>query len=336
MSDSTANAAQSAGSTSGRRGQERYVAPLDETPLREIDVVDVNAVPESQWREAWKRLRVSPLFWLATLILVVLAVMVTFPSLFTDADPNQASLGNQFGPPSEGHPFGYNFQGADIWARTVYGARASVAVGVLATIVTVLLGVVTGAIAGFYGGIVDTLISRISDIFFSIPLLLAAITVLSVINNLIPNRSFWTAVIVVVMALALFAWPQITRQMRGAVLEVKNLEFVDAATAIGASKLTNLRRHIVPNALSPVIVTATITLGIFIVSESALSFLGLGLPQNIVSWGNDLSDAQNLVRSGQNLIVMYVPATALAITVLGFVLLGEAVREALDPKAKKS
>ncbi|MCW2829456.1 MAG: peptide transporter permease, partial [Aeromicrobium sp.] len=141
---------------------------------------------------------------------------------------------------------------------------------------------------------------------------------------------------VVVMALALFAWPQITRQMRGAVLEVKNLEFVEAATAIGASRLTNLRRHIVPNALSPVIVSATIMLGVFIVSESALSFLGLGLPQTIVSWGNDLSDAQNLVRSGQHLVVMWVPATALAVTVLGFVLLGEAVREALDPKAKKS
>ena len=319
-----------------RPGQERFVAPIEETPLRDIDVVDVSAVPESQWKEAWKRLRRSPLFWLSAVIITVLAVMVSFPTLFTSADPNQASLGNQFAPPSEGHPFGYNFQGADIWARTVYGARASVAVGVLATLVTLLLGMVTGAIAGFYGGIVDTLLSRLSDIFFSIPLLLAAIVVISVINNLFPNRGFWSSVFIVVMALSLFAWPQITRQMRGAVLEVKNLEFVDAATAIGASKLTNLRRHIVPNALSPVIVSATILLGIFIVSESALSFLGLGLPQNIVSWGNDLSDAQTLVRSGQHLVVMWVPATALAITVLGFVLLGEAVREALDPKAKKS
>ncbi|MRJ76789.1 ABC transporter permease subunit [Aeromicrobium sp. SMF47] len=317
-------------------GQERFVAPLDETPLRAIDAVDVDAVPESQWKEAWKRLRKSPLFWLASLIILVLAVMVAFPTLFTSADPNEASLGKQFAPPSEGHPFGYNFQGADIWARTVYGARASVAVGVLATVVTVVLGMVTGAIAGFYGGIVDTIVSRLSDIFFSIPLLLACIVVISVINNLWDDRGFWGSVLVVVMALALFAWPQITRQMRGAVLEVKNLEFVDAATAIGASKVSNLRRHIVPNALSPVIVSATIMLGVFIVSESSLSFLGLGFPQSMVSWGNDLADAQTLVRSGQHLVVMWVPATALAITVLGFVLLGEAVREALDPKAKKS
>jgi oligopeptide transport system permease protein len=319
-----------------RPGQERFVAPLDETPLRAIDAVDVDAVPESQWREAWKRLRKSPLFWLSALIILVLAVMVAFPGLFTSADPNQAALDKQFAPASEGHPFGYNFQGADIWARTVYGARASVAVGVLATIVTVILGIVTGAIAGFFGGITDTVMSRLSDIFFSIPVLLGGIVIISVINNLYPNRGFWGSVLSVVLALAVFAWPQITRQMRGAVLEVKNLEFVDAATAIGASKATNLRRHIVPNALSPVIVSATIMLGVFIVSESALSFLGIGLPQSIVSWGNDLSAAQTLVRSGQHLVVMWVPATALAITVLGFVLLGEAVREALDPKARKS
>ncbi len=319
-----------------RPGQERFVAPIEETPLREIDVVDIDAAPESQWKEAWKRLRGSPLFWVSSVIIVVVLIAVAFPGLFTSADPRAASLDNQFDPPSEGHLFGYNFQGQDIWARTVYGARASVAVGVLATLVTLVLGMVTGALAGFYGGMVDTLFSRVSDIFFSIPLLLAAIVVISVINNLLPNRGFWTSVIIVVLALALFAWPQITRQMRGAVLEVKNLEFVDAATAIGASKLTNLRRHIVPNALSPVIVSATILLGIFIVSESALSFLGIGLPQNIVSWGNDLSSAQNLVRSGQHLVVMWVPATALATTVLGFVLLGEAVREALDPKARKS
>ncbi len=200
---------------------------------------------------------------------------------------------------------------------------------------TAVLGMITGAIAGFYGGIVDTLISRVSDIFFSIPLLLACIVVISVINNMWPNRGFWGAVAVVVVALSLFAWPQITRQMRGAVLEIKNLEFVDAATAIGATRMTNLRRHIVPNALAPVIVASTISLGVFIVAETSLSFLGLGLPSNVASWGNDLSAAQNQVRSGQHLQLMYVPAAALALTVLGFILLGEAVREALDPKARK-
>ena len=318
-----------------RPGQERFVAPIEETPLRAIDAVNVDAVPENQWKEAWKRLRTSVLFWFAVLILVGIAAMVFFPNLFTDVDPTRGDLSNSFAPPSEGHPFGYTQQGADVWARTVHGARASVAVGLLTTILTTILGVVTGAVAGYYGKISDTFISRTSDIFFSIPLLLACIVVISVLNIEFPDRGFWGSVFVVVMALALFAWPQITRQMRGAVLEIKNLEFVDAATAIGASRMKNLWRHIVPNALAPVIVTATISLGVFIVAESSLSFLGLGLPQNVVSWGNDLSAAQSQVRSGQHLNVMYVPAAALATTVLGFILLGEAVREALDPKARK-
>ena len=322
--------------TRARPGQERFVAPVEETPLRAIDAVDVDAVPESQWREAWKRLRRSALFWFALCIISVIALMIAFPTLFTDIDPSQADLSNSFAPASEGHPFGFTQQGADVWARTVYGARASVAVGVLATLVTAAIGIVTGAIAGFYGGLADSILSRLSDIFFSIPLLLACIVVISVINNIWPDRGFWAAVGVVVLALALFAWPQITRQMRGAVLEVKNLEFVDAATAIGATRMRNLVRHIVPNALAPVIVASTISLGIFIVAESALSFLGLGLPQNVVSWGNDLSNAQNTVRAGTHLNVMWVPATALATTVLGFILLGEAVREALDPKGRKS
>ncbi|MET0822688.1 MAG: ABC transporter permease [Aeromicrobium sp.] len=319
-----------------RPGQERYVAPIDETPLRAIDAVNVDAVPENQWKEAWKRLRTSPLFWLSTAILLVVATMIFFPSLFTNADPNRPpSLMDSFSPARKGHPFGFTEQGGDVWARTVYGARASVAIGLLTTIIVAILGIITGAIAGFYGGIVDTLVSRFSDIFFSIPLLLACIVVISVLNNIFPNRGFWGSVFVVVAALSLFAWPQITRQMRGAVLEIKNLEFVDAATAIGASKMKNLRRHIVPNALAPVIVASTISLGVFIVAESSLSFLGLGLPSNVASWGNDISAAQNQVRSGQNLRVMFVPATALAVTVLGFILLGEAVREALDPKARK-
>lgn len=319
-----------------RPGQERFVAPLDETPLEEVDAVDMDSVPESQWKEIWNRLRKSALFWFAVAILLVLTVMIAFPSLFTSADPDFKDLANSLEPARDGAPFGFDRQGGNVWARTVYGARASVAVGVLTTIIVAVVGIITGAIAGYYGKLVDTLFSRTADIFFSIPLLLAAIVVISVINNLYPNRGFWGAVAVIVLALGAFAWPQITRQMRGAVLEVKTLEFVDAATAIGATRWTNLRRHVIPNSLAPVIVTSTISLGVFIVAESTLSFLGLGLPQNVVSWGNDLSAAQIQIRSGQDLRVMWVPASALAFTVLGFILLGESVREAIDPKARKS
>ncbi|TNC35446.1 ABC transporter permease [Mumia zhuanghuii] len=316
-------------------GQERYVAPLEETPLAAVDSVQVDEAPSSQWKEAWKQLRRNPMFLVSAALLAILAVIIAVPGLFTNSDPQLCELSRSLDPASPGHPFGFNFQGCDVWSRTLYGARASVAVGVLTTLLVVLIGSLAGAFAGFKGGWVDGIISRISDIFFAIPLILAAIVCLSAINNWFPDRAFWGGISAVVLTLAVFGWPQIARIMRGSVMEVKNLEFVDAAKAIGAKDSRNLWRHIVPNSVSPVIVTATVSLGIFIVAEATLSFLGLGLPASVVSWGNDISEAQRLVRSGTRLGVMFVPATALALTVLSFILLGDAVRDALDPKAKK-
>ncbi|MEG9226311.1 ABC transporter permease [Aeromicrobium sp. Sec7.5] len=317
-------------------GQERWVAPVAETPLKDVDAVDTEAAPESQWKEAWKRLRRNPLFWISSGLLTLLVIVLAVPGLFTDADPAYCVLTDSLADARAGSPFGFDKQGCDVWSRTLYGARASVLVGVLTTLLVTLIGIVTGAIAGFYGTFLDAIISRLGDIFFAIPLLLAAIVTLSIINNLNPDRGFWGGSLAIVLTLALFAWPQITRQMRASVLQVKNLEFVDAAKAIGATPRVNLMRHIVPNSLAPVIVTAMISLGVFITTEATLSFLGLGLPSSVVSWGNDISAAQNLVRSGQDLSVMFVPAGALALTVLAFILLGDAVRDALDPKAGKS
>ncbi len=316
-------------------GQERFVAPIDETPLQETGVaIDDSQPPENQWKEAWKLLRRNWIFWISAAILSVVALMVVWPSLFTDLDPTRADLSRSLEGPSSGHIAGFNRQGYDVFARTVHGARASVLVGFLCTLVVVVIGVITGALAGFYGGFVDTIFSRLADVFFAIPLLLGAIVGLSVVNNLFPDRGFWAAIIAVVIALGAFAWPQITRITRGAGLEVKNLEFIDAAKAIGVTRRRNLIRHVVPNSLAPVIVTSTVSLGIFIVAEATLSFLGIGLPFGIVSWGNDIAAAQVQVRSGNRMGVMYWPAGALALTALGFILLGDAVSDALDPKRR--
>lgn len=316
-------------------GQERFVAPLEETRLAAVDSLDLEEAPESQWRETWKLLRRSPLFIVSMILLAGVVVIVIAPGLFTNSDPRLCVTGRSLDGPSSGHPFGFDRQGCDVWSRTLYGARASVAVGVLTTALVALVGGFTGAVAGYVEGWVDSLLSRISDIFFAIPLVLAAIVMLSAINNIWPDREFWGGVTVVVLALALFGWPQVMRIMRGSVLEVKNLEFVDAARAIGASSMTNLARHVVPNALAPVIVTATVSLGIFIVAEATLSFLGLGLPPTVISWGNDISNAQSQVRAGTDLRVLFVPSTFLALTVLTFILLGDAIRDALDPKARE-
>jgi oligopeptide transport system permease protein len=316
-------------------GQEHFVAPLGETPLVATGTLDTSRPPESQWKEAWKNLRRNVLFWIAAVIIGFVAIVVLFPGLFTDLDPAKADLSRSLEGSSPGHIAGFDKQGYDVFARTIYGARASVAVGLACTFVVTFLGLLTGALAGFYAGWSDTIVSRVADIFFAIPLLLGAIVGLSVLNNVWPDRGFWGGVGAVTFALAAFGWPQVTRIARSAVLEVKNLEFVDAARAIGASRSRNLWRHVVPNSLAPVIVIATVSLGIFIVAEATLSFLGIGLPYGVVSWGNDISAAQNQIRSGQRLGVLFWPAGALALTVLGFILLGDAVQDALDPKSRK-
>lgn len=318
-------------------GQERFVAPVEETPLQAIDDVDTSSPPTSLWADAWRSLRRNPLFVVSTLLIIFIVVVVAFPGLFTSQSPTKCLLAeHSLGPAQAGHPFGFNQQGCDVFARVIHGARASVAVGVLCTLIVVIIGGITGALAGFYGGLVDSIISRVTDIFFAIPLILAAIVVLQIVKNLRGDEdNFFLAILPVVLGLAAFGWPQITRIMRGAVLTVKNMEYVDAATAVGATRRRNLIRHVVPNALAPVIVVATVSLGIFIVAEATLSFLGLGLPPGVVSWGNDIAEAQALIRAGRNLGVLFYPAGALLLTVLSFILLGDAVRDALDPKARK-
>jgi oligopeptide transport system permease protein len=199
-------------------------------------------------------------------------------------------------------------------------------VGILTTLLVVLIGGTIGALAGFYGGWLDAILSRVTDIFFAVPMLLGAIVVLNMLKT---NGSIFK----VVLVLALFGWTQMARIARGAVLEAKNKDFITASTALGSSRVRNLLRHIIPNSLAPVVVTATVSLGTFIVSEATLSFLGLGLPSNVVSWGSDISVAQDNLRIAP--WPLFYPSIALAVTVLAFILLGDAIKDAIDPKSKK-
>jgi len=309
-----------------RQHQDHFFAALDQTPLEVVDRVDESAASASLWSDAWRNLRRRPLFWIsAVLILLVLAVAAV-PSLFTSLLPRFCELKYSLDSPSAGHPFGYDRQGCDIYARTIYGARASVTVGLLTTLAVTLIGAVVGAFAGFYGGWFDSLLSRLTDIFFAIPLVLAAIVVMQMFRD---GRN----VVTVVLVLGVFGWPQIARITRGAVMSVKSADYITAAKALGSSRLATLLRHVMPNSAAPIIVTATVSLGIFIVAEATLSFLGIGLPPEITSWGADISKAQTSLRSQPS--VLFYPAGALALTVLSFIMMGDAVRDALDPKARK-
>ncbi|SDS74502.1 ABC transporter permease [Paraoerskovia marina] len=306
-----------------RHDQVHFFADEDRVALLEVDVPDETSAPTSLWKDAWNQVKVRPLFWISAVMIVLVILVAIFPYWFTNTEPRQCDLANSYGGPEAGHPFGFDRQGCDIYARTIYGARASVIVGTLTTIGVTLIGSIIGGIAGFYGKWVDSILSRIGDVFFAIPLLLAAIVTMQVID-----RNVWT----VALVLTVFGWPQIARITRGAVLSVKNSEFVTASQALGLSKPAILAKHVMPNALAPIIVIATVSLGTFIVAEATLSYLGIGLPPTVVSWGGDISNAQAAIRT--NAQVLFYPAGALGLTVLSFMMMGDVVRDALDPKAR--
>ncbi len=277
------------------------------------------------WDDTWHGLRRRPKFVVAAMLIGFILVVAAFPALFTAADPSYADPNQSLLAPSAAHWFGTDLQGHDIYARTVYGARASITVGLGATVAVFIIGGVLGALAGFYGGWLDALVSRIADVFFAIPLLLAAIVLMQVMHH----RTVWT----VVAILSLFGWPQVARIARGAVLTVRGSDYVLAAKALGLSRFGILVRHALPNAIGPVIAVSTIALGLFIVTEATLSYLGVGLPPSVVSWGGDINVDQIRLRAGSP--ILFYPAGALAITVLAFMIMGDVLRDALDPTSRR-
>ncbi|MFE7529253.1 ABC transporter permease [Kitasatospora sp. NPDC057542] len=302
---------------------------VEQETLVEPDV-EKREEARSLWGDAWRDLRRRPIFLLSVVLIVLLVVMAIFPWAFTDANPRRADLVHDYLKRPDWTDFfgagwfGYDAQGRSIYARVVYGARASITVGIFVTAAVTLLGGLTGMVAGYYGGAVDAVLSRIVDIFFGIPLLLGALVLL----NAFTIRTVWT----VVVALAVLGWTQIARVMRGAVLTVKQSDYVVAGRALGAGTGRLMFRHILPNAVAPVIVVATIALGGYIATEATLSFLGIGLQEPTISWGIDISSAQKVIRTAP--YVMFFPAAALSITVLAFIMMGDAVRDALDPKLR--
>ncbi len=280
--------------------------------------------------DAWRALRRNPLFWVSAALISVFVLMAIAPSLFTSKDPTLADLGLARQTPNSQAWFGRDGQGYDLYARCVYGARASILVGVLASTFTLVVGSMLGIFAGYLGRVADTLISRFADIFFAIPLLLGGIIVLSAIPS--EGASYLVVVLRVVAVMVIFGWPGIARLMRSSVLQVKPNDYVQAARALGASPWRIVRSHILPNAISPVIVVSTINLGAFITTEAALSFLGIGLTPPTISWGVMISDALVTLRTTQHILLF--PSLFLCLTVLGFIMLGDAVRDAFDPKAR--
>jgi oligopeptide transport system permease protein len=311
--------------SSNRPEQAHFVAALEDTPIAAVDKLDESQKARSTWADAWDSMRRRPMFWISSVLILFIVFVALFPGLFTQVSPNtDCQLSVSDGAPTAGHPLGFTRQGCDVYSRIIFGTHASLTVGLLATLLVTLFGAIVGALAGFYGGVFDAIVSRVGDIFFAIPTVLGAIVLMTVI----PQRTALT----VALVLAVFAWPQVARIMRGSVLSARNSDYVTASVALGVSKFKILLRHVVPNAIAPVIVIATVSLGTFIVAEATLSFLGIGLPSNIMSWGNDIGQARTSIRTSPQVLIY--PSIALSITVLSFLMLGDVVRDALDPKAR--
>lgn len=288
-------------------------------------------------RDAWEDLRGRPTFWISAALIGVMVLMAVFPDLFTffapAQDPHYAQLINARRPPSSEAWFGYDGQGYDIYSRTIHGARASIMVGILTTLGTILIGGTIGLLAGFYGGWLDSLLSRTGEIFWSIPLLLGGVLFMTSFPSDV-DTPYMVVVGKVVLVLTILGWPRIARIMRSAVLQVKSLDYVQSARALGASPLRIILKHVLPNAFTPVIVVATIDLGAYIATEATLSFLGIGLQPPTISWGIAISDASALgmLRAAPHMLLF--PSIFLSLTVLAFIMLGDTIRDAFDPKAR--
>lgn len=297
---------------------------MTETLPGQIEIEQPGSKPSSLWGDAWKELRRKPMFILSALLVTVLIVMAAFPGLFTSTDPRDCTLQQSLLRPSAEHPFGTDLQGCDYLARTIYGTQVSITIGLVVTVFATLIALIGGSIAGYYGGVVDSIIARVTDIWFAIPTILGGIVILTMFGE--------RGVFQVSLVLVVLGWPTMLRLARSAVLSVKEEDYVDAARALGATDARIISRHILPNSLAPVIVYATITIGVVIAAEAALSFLGVGLQLPAISWGLMISVAQNRILTAPHLLLF--PGLFLSVTVFSFILMGDALRDALDPKLR--
>ncbi|MBM2619259.1 ABC transporter permease [Actinoplanes sp. LDG1-06] len=278
--------------------------------------------------DAWLDLRSRKVFWIAAALVVVVLLMAAWPSLFTSADPGDCLLARKNAGASGGAIFGYDFQGCDVYAKTVYGARDSVVVAIAATLIAGVIGLFVGLAAGYAGGWIDALLSRFIDVMLGVPFLLGAI----VLAKRLSSDPESNGVVAVILTLGVLGWTAAARVMRSAVISAKNQDYVAAARMLGAGPGRLMFRHILPNSISPFIVVLTILLGVNIAGEATLSYLGVGLKGDAVSWGLAIAETGPYARTAAAPLVW--PSVFLAATVLAFIMLGDAVRDAFDPKLR--
>lgn len=289
---------------------------------------DIKQSPKrrSMFLEVWRRFRKDKLAMLGLVLLLIFFLIAIFADVLFDYDEVviKQHTSERLQGPSKAHPFGTDELGRDILARLVHGARISLVVGIVAVGFSVIVGCPLGAIAGYYGGKLDSIIMRIMDVFLSLPQMLLAITIVAAMGSSIFN---------LMIAIGISTMPQFARVTRSAVLSVKNSDYIEAARAIGADNRTIIVKHIIPNSLAPIIVHATLRVGLSIIATASLSFIGLGVQAPRPEWGAMLSGGRTYLRDAVHICLF--PGMAIFLTVLSLNLVGDGLRDALDPRLKK-
>lgn len=278
----------------------------------------------SFWEDVWRRFRLSKVAVAGLITLVLLMIIATFGPLFSSHPYYETNLALKNHPPSLTYWFGTDDLGRDMFTRICFGARISLFVGISAATLDLFIGVLWGGVAAFAGGRIDNLLMRIADILYAIPYLLVVIMLMVVMGSgLIP----------ILVALTITGWIGMARIVRGQILQLKEQEYILAVTALGAGYRRILFKHLIPNAIGPIIVTMTLTIPLAIFTEAFLSFLGLGVQAPMASWGTMASDGLPAMRYYP--WRLFFPAFFISVTMLGFNLVGDGLRDALDPKLRK-
>lgn len=292
---------------------------------RRPELSNLNVRPHlSYWRDAWRRLKQNKVAIVSLVAIVFIILLVSFGPLFTTYTYSDQSLLMQNQPPSAEHWFGTDNLGRDLFVRCLYGARISLIVGFFVSLINLTLGVIYGGVSGYYGGKVDNLMMRIVDILYAIPLLLWVILLMVILKPGLQN---------VLIAIGAVYWLYMARVVRGQVLSLKEQDYVLAARTIGVSKSRIIMRHLIPNAIGPILVTVTFNIPEAIFVEAFLSFIGLGVGAPMASLGMLASDAIGGFRSFP--YQLFFPAIAICIIMLAFNFLGDGLRDALDPRMRK-
>ena len=290
-------------------------------------------IESNLWFDSWRRFKRDKPALLGSFVILIIVLAVTIlPAIYTNS-AEQVDFLAASSPPSWQHPFGTNDLGQDQLARILQGGKVSLTVGLASMLVAILLGTIIGAIAGFYGGIVDGILMRLTDLFLALPQLPLLLLIVYLFRDSIKKiaGAELGIFILIVLLIGGLNWMSVARLVRANFLQLKELEFVSAARAIGAKPKRLIWTHLFPNVLSVIIVAATLSVGNAIITESTLSFLGLGFPPDVPTWGRMLFEAKDYLTSAPYMAIF--PGLAIFLTVLSINYIGDGLRDALDPKS---